>query len=380
MSLFGPPDVAKLKAKGDIKGLIKALGYEKDPDVCKAAEQAFGEIGAPAVEPLIDAFRHERHSIRLRAAAALAWTGDARAVEPLMAALKDDDSEVRLIVALVLERIGDARAVEPLIDALKDEDKLVRVAAVHALGLIGDSRAAQPLLAALEGRDPGERYEIVEAMGAIAQRLPETQAGGAPQAAAPAPATSSPSAVAPTSPAPASAARGEQPAAVKYESVAPEKTQKAIDLAEDYIGRGHPADATMQMLGVPRTKPVYSVVQGGVGRESQPQIDMKIVSVVSCLPDEDVAMDDTAKIARMAFDAIQHYASLAKVQALFLLPYRLRASAVADGSPVPPEETCRVYSAVENLLLEIYDELPSGGTITDGVVEQKIDELIKSVQ
>ena len=356
MSLFGPPDVAKLKANGDVKGLIKALGYEKDPDVCKAAEQAFAEIGAPAVEPLIDAVKHERHSIRLRAAAALAWTGDARAVEPLMSALKDDDSEVRLIAALVLERIGDARAVEPLIDALKDEDKSVRVAVVHALGRVGDTRAAQPLLAALEGRDPGERYEIVEAMGAIAKRLPETQAEGAPQAAAPA------------------------PAAVKYEIVAPEKTQKAIDLAEDYIGRGQPADATMQMLGVPRTKPMYSVVQGAVRRESQPQVDVKIVSVVSCLPDEDVAMGDTAKIARMAFDAIQHYASLAKVQALFLLPYRLRANAVADGSPVPPEETCRVYSAVENLLLEIYDELPSGGTITDGVVEQKVDELIKSIQ
>jgi hypothetical protein len=27
MGLFGPPDVAKLKAKGDVPGLIKALGW-----------------------------------------------------------------------------------------------------------------------------------------------------------------------------------------------------------------------------------------------------------------------------------------------------------------------------------------------------------------
>jgi hypothetical protein len=27
MGLFGPPDVEKMKAKGDVKGLIKALGY-----------------------------------------------------------------------------------------------------------------------------------------------------------------------------------------------------------------------------------------------------------------------------------------------------------------------------------------------------------------
>ena len=39
-----------------------------------------------------------------------------------------------------------------------------------------------------------------------------------------------------------------------------------------------------------------------------------------------------------------------------------------------------MYAGVENLLLEIYDELPNGGTITDHVVDQKIDGLIKSVQ
>ena len=30
MPLFGPPNVKKLKAKGNVKGLIKALGYDKD--------------------------------------------------------------------------------------------------------------------------------------------------------------------------------------------------------------------------------------------------------------------------------------------------------------------------------------------------------------
>ncbi len=182
-----------------------------------------------------------------------------------------------------------------------------------------------------------------------------------------------------TSPAPASGGEGEMSAGVKYESVAPDKTQRALELCEGYIDRDHPMDSTMQMLGVQRTKPVYKVVQGSVGRESQPHVDMKIVSVASCLPDEDVDASDTTVVARMAFDAIEHYASLPKVQAFFLLPYRLRTRTVAEGSPVPPEEACRVYSGVENLLLEIYEELPNGGTITDNVVEQKIDAMIESV-
>jgi hypothetical protein len=136
----------------------------------------------------------------------------------------------------------------------------------------------------------------------------------------------------------------------------------------------------MGVLGVQPTRPVYKVVQGKIARQSQPQVDTKIVSVASCLPGEDVDAGDTTAMARLAFDAIGHYASLPKVQALFLLSYRLRAGTVTEGSAVPPEETCRAYAGVENLLLEIYDELPNGGTITDKVVEQKIDDLIKSVQ
>jgi HEAT repeat protein len=44
MPLFGPPDVAKLKAKGDVPGLIKALGREKDSAVRQAAATALGHL------------------------------------------------------------------------------------------------------------------------------------------------------------------------------------------------------------------------------------------------------------------------------------------------------------------------------------------------
>ena len=33
MPLFGPPDVNKLAAKRDLRGLIKALGYQQDVGV-----------------------------------------------------------------------------------------------------------------------------------------------------------------------------------------------------------------------------------------------------------------------------------------------------------------------------------------------------------
>ncbi len=54
MPLFGPPNVAKLEAKRDAPGLIKALGSQKDGPVRKAAAGALGQIGdARPVEPLI---------------------------------------------------------------------------------------------------------------------------------------------------------------------------------------------------------------------------------------------------------------------------------------------------------------------------------------
>ena len=298
-----------------------------------------------------------------------------RDVEGLLRALALEDSNVRFLAldALAGLKVKDARAVEPLTAALKDESVFVRLAAVAVFSeYIDDPRAVESLTDALAvEKDPEVRPHLEALLVRAAENASST---------APAPAISSPAAAAPTSPAPASAAGGEQPAVVKFESTAPEKTQKAIDLAEYYMGRGHPADAMSSVLGVQPTKPVYEVVQGQVGRESQPQIDMKIVSVASCLPGDDVDASDNTAIARLAFTAIEHYASLPKVQALFLLPYRVRAGTVTEGSAVPPEETCRVYSGVENLLLEIYDELPDGGTITDKVVEQKIDELIKSLQ
>jgi HEAT repeat protein len=76
MPLFGgPPNVGKLKAKRNIKGLINALGYKKD------------------------------WGIRRDAAEALRQIGDARAVEPLIAALKDK-SPVREAAAGALEDLG----------------------------------------------------------------------------------------------------------------------------------------------------------------------------------------------------------------------------------------------------------------------------------
>ena len=106
MWLFGPPNVAKMKARKNIKGLIKALGYDDDSDIREAAAIALGELGdARAVEPLVESIASEFIvPVRETFAAALGEAGGARATEVLTTILMDDgdDDQVRRAAARAL--------------------------------------------------------------------------------------------------------------------------------------------------------------------------------------------------------------------------------------------------------------------------------------
>lgn len=106
MTLFGLPNIDKMKTKRDIKGLIKALSYKENQRVRAAAAGALGQIG------------------------------DARAVEPLIAALRD--SHVCEAAASALRNISYSRAVEALIAVLKDSSEpFVRASAARNLKEMG---------------------------------------------------------------------------------------------------------------------------------------------------------------------------------------------------------------------------------------------------
>lgn len=154
LSLFGSPYVKILKAKGDVKGLIKALCYDKgeygkSEEVQQAAAEVIKEIGTPAVEPLIAAVKDRKRweTCRFAAAKMLGHMGPA-AVEPLIALLTDDDDRVPPLATYALGEIGDARAVEPIIAALtlKGENPNMVVEGPWALSKIGDIRAVEPII------------------------------------------------------------------------------------------------------------------------------------------------------------------------------------------------------------------------------------------
>ena len=193
MPLLGPPDVARLLAKKDVRGLIKALGYEKAAAVRCGAAQALGGVGDPgAVGALAAALHDGDATVRTAVATALGRIGAAGAAAPLAASLLDPDRATRKAAAEALDAVAwrpdrdavgatywaarqawdecaeiGAPAVGALCDALADEDGGDRAAAARALGTIGERAAAEPLAAALEDKNPAVRLAAAQALGAI---------------------------------------------------------------------------------------------------------------------------------------------------------------------------------------------------------------------
>jgi HEAT repeat protein len=165
-----------------VKALLPCLASETD-EISNGAVDALSQIGAPAVEPLIESLKDPKAQIRERAAEALGRIGDARALAPLIACLKnpdtdqpaadgqdmsngdesddqkkaraDEDSQVRQKAAEALGKLGPP-AVEPLMACLDEKDPSVRSLAATALGQTHDARAVAPLIAhlvELSGKD-----------------------------------------------------------------------------------------------------------------------------------------------------------------------------------------------------------------------------------
>ena len=189
MGLFGKPNIDKLKARGNVKGLINALKDESvyvRRDAAEAleklgwnpggatekidyliAKQKWGdlaEFGELAVEPLLEAMENGSVVVQSAAAEVLGKIGEP-SVEPLIQALKHEGGHY---AAEALGIIGDARVVELLIEGLRKETSwLMRRAAADALGKIGDARAVEPLIQALDDEDRNVRWEAVRALGEI---------------------------------------------------------------------------------------------------------------------------------------------------------------------------------------------------------------------
>ncbi|MFW6135641.1 MAG: HEAT repeat domain-containing protein [Chloroflexota bacterium] len=133
-SYYRPPKVARLKAEGDLQGLLRVLARDDRPNERAAAARVLGEMGdVEAVEPLIGALKDRSAIARKNAAIALGQIRSSKAVESLIGVLDDESFAVGTAAALALGEIGDERAVEPLAALQDDSSTYLRHAAGKGL-------------------------------------------------------------------------------------------------------------------------------------------------------------------------------------------------------------------------------------------------------
>jgi HEAT repeat protein len=165
------------KALGDLgpPALEPLMAALRDKDLSGYAGEGLVQLGRPAVDPLIAVLNNADAGadpgLREQAAELLGELGDTRAVKPLIATLKDNSPPAKGPVSLdaygvplphptaedglreqsarALGKIKDPRADGPLIAAMEDSDERVHQIAAHALGEINDPQAVNFLLKAL---------------------------------------------------------------------------------------------------------------------------------------------------------------------------------------------------------------------------------------
>jgi HEAT repeat protein len=197
MPLFGPPNIEKLTATGDIPGLIKALNYEGDDGIIRqAAIAALAQIGVAAVPALTQALqsssptiaaaaiealgksrtpqaqaelrrllKHPHRFLRAAAARGLRFNLSVDSVFALQAALLDDEETART-AATVLAQLNLPAAWQALQEMLGHPEFQARMAAVHGFSQAGT--AATPwLLDVLENGNENARRAAADLLGQL---------------------------------------------------------------------------------------------------------------------------------------------------------------------------------------------------------------------
>lgn len=122
------------------------------------AKDALVQIGAPAVDPLIAALKHQHPDVRFWAIRALGELGDSRAIEPLQRHIAHDIEPTN-------QQLARTTLKNLLIASLDSADLETRLAAVQGLRWLDDTRAVENLYPLAEDDpDPAIRRAAQDAI------------------------------------------------------------------------------------------------------------------------------------------------------------------------------------------------------------------------
>lgn len=139
--------------------------YEREQKVIDLL-QAIQNMGAIAVDPLIEALSDREGRVRKFAVMILGELQDERAIEPLGMTIYDLHHEIGREAAESLALFG-SKAVDILIEALGHPEGMVRAHAVSALGKIQDIRVAPALIRMLSDQDRQVQKLVIQSLGGL---------------------------------------------------------------------------------------------------------------------------------------------------------------------------------------------------------------------
>jgi hypothetical protein len=196
------------------------------------------------------------------------------------------------------------------------------------------------------------------------------------------------------------------PNSMDLKTLTSEQISKIVDLAESLAG-GWPDELPRDALGKldfdkllaklkryqekahpglsfkKEIKPEYQIVKGEIARASYAPEDMKLVMTAQMLSAGNmgaVNSDGIEVMGHLAFKVIEHYSQTRLAKFLFLLPVARDVETSSKGGKalmVAEHLLIAVYKGVENILFEVYDELPEGKKFDDTMVIHKLLSLVE---
>lgn len=128
------------------------------------------------------------------------------------------------------------------------------------------------------------------------------------------------------------------------------------------------------------SRPNYQMVDGKIGRAST-FIDMIFIEVVPANVKKQFKPNESVEPGQVVWKLILHYAEFPLARLIFLLPFMHSASEAAKKGDkavimVIQDTLIQIYKGVENLLFDVYSDLPEGAVLSDTEVVKKLRSLL----
>ena len=158
LSMIGAPAV---------KPLVMAWRAQDGRLYSTDLEYCFNKMGKPAVKPLISLLKFEDKMVREFSAKMLGKLQDRRAVDGLIIAIRDKDEAVSISAVTAITTLGGEKAFEAIVAISKHENPKVRAAAARGLGQMKKKEAIKPLAELIKDKDEAVSISAVTAVSTL---------------------------------------------------------------------------------------------------------------------------------------------------------------------------------------------------------------------